>query len=72
MLVTYTADLRLNGFFRLAEPLMKLTFGRVARQGEGWSAGAARQACRGAEGRRRALVDREALGLGEGRYRLAR
>jgi len=30
VLVTYTADLRLNGFFRLAEPLMKLTFGRVA------------------------------------------
>ena len=30
VLVTYTADLRLNGFFRLAEPLMKLTSGRVA------------------------------------------
>jgi len=30
VLVTYTADLRLNGLFKLAEPLMRLTFGRVA------------------------------------------
>ena len=30
VVVTYTADLRMNGLFRVAEPLMRLTFGRVA------------------------------------------
>ncbi len=28
--VTYTAEVRMNGLFKLAEPLMRLTFGRVA------------------------------------------
>jgi len=30
VVVTYTADLRMNGVFKLAEPLMRLTFDRVA------------------------------------------
>ncbi len=30
VVVTYTADVQMKGLFKLAEPLMRLTFGRVA------------------------------------------